>query len=694
MSRSGPGLGAALVALLLSSNAAGEEVTVALTDYPGLFPRVPARSPIPKDPVRVCTGGACGIMGSAEAAADGYTLIDLSDGWAPRIFLDGRTPEGKLRKNNFRERFVGLANDQVDHDGEPLERWEANYLELYGVPPSVSLYVKRWRKDRDNLACYDDVDLDRIRTFEGRVRFGAKPYAWVERAKRLKVQVRRLMRSKRLDTPEALEAVGKREAKLVADWREAQHRVDTVHNVQKRLKCDRIWSPFRRIKPGREGRITQEAIAWFERKHRIFGYGHLQGEVIEALATPADDLNHRGLLRVIAEHIVAATGIIEDGSVSEDRDLVKVYADLFAKEVGIETPALALAWFDRVVTFEGLRVGVRFPPPPPYYSDQMDLRITIDRGDVWYDFPYDHKGRRKRQKRERRPRVTLSVDHEGERIPLVRWRTTIGSWRKERVEDGYVYLKYKNSDVGERVMRKIIAAPVWIPPESTPLGELIKKKKPHKKAKKRVWMVNYDEMGPGYKSAYGLVAGYLLQHRCRRDGSKCWDIDNGIRMHGSADYMSILARFSHGCHRLYNHLAIRLYGFILNHRQHAVRGEGALDYQREFEYQPKSEEAPLPFKLELKTRGFRYNLDPPLPVLVLEGNVKGKVEEPIEEYMRIPEREYGFDAWVPPEGGEAERPPDAGVPPDGGVADAGGVPPAAVPDAGAPPPPPPLPAVP
>jgi len=359
------------------------------------------------------------------------------------------------------------------------------------------------------------------------------------------------------------------------------------------------------------------------------------------------------------------------GSADGAPDLARAYTDHFAKEVGIDTPDKALAFFDRLPTFAGVAVGVRFPAPPPWHSDHMDLQLTIDRGDVWYDFPYDERGRRRRQKRKRRPRVTLSVVHEGEVIPLVVWRTTIGSWRKELVEDGYVYLKYKNSDVGPRLMRKVIAAPVWIPPESTPPRELIKKKREHKRSKKRVWVVNYDEMGPGYKSAYGLVAGYLVEHRCRRDGSKCWHVDHGIRMHGSADYMSILARFSHGCHRLYNHLAIRLYNFLLRHRTHKVWGEGVLDYEREIEVTLRGEEEPMQFEIELATRGFRYELDPPLRVEVLEGSVKGETEEPIEEFMRIPEKEYAEDAWIPTEGGLAVPPPDAGPAATGPGADAG-----------------------
>ena len=48
--------------------------------------------------------------------------------------------------------------------------------------------------------------------------------------------------------------------------------------------------------------------------------------------------------------------------------------------------------------------------------------------------------------------------------------------------------------------------------------------------------------------------------------------DNGIRTHGSFDYMSLRGRFSHGCHRLYNQLAMRLFSFVLDHRRSRVVG--------------------------------------------------------------------------------------------------------------------------
>jgi hypothetical protein len=40
------------------------------------------------------------------------------------------------------------------------------------------------------------------------------------------------------------------------------------------------------------------------------------------------------------------------------------------------------------------------------------------------------------------------------------------------------------------------------------------------------------------------------------------------------------------------------------------------------------------------SRGFLFELTPPLEVNVLEGNIKGKYKEPIEGYVKVPNRKY------------------------------------------------------
>jgi hypothetical protein len=124
-----------------------------------------------------------------------------------------------------------------------------------------------------------------------------------------------------------------------------------------------------------------------------------------------------------------------------------------------------------------------------------------------------------------------------------------------------------------------------------------------------------------------------VERRVHRDGRVTF-FDNGIRVHGSVDYQSLLGKYSHGCHRLYNNLALRMFSFVLKHRQHKVMGPAVINFRRTFYRDEKV------FDLRLPVRGFYYELDPPLPIEVLEGNVLGKLEDPIEEYVPIPGVEY------------------------------------------------------
>src|SRR4029077_17922278 len=121
---------------------------------------------------------------------------------------------------------------------------------------------------------------------------------------------------------------------------------------------------------------------------------------------------------------------------------------------------------------------------------------------------------------------TLYTNYQGKRITLARWRTTIGSWRAEQASDGYEYFLYNGSEVGARVIRQVVAGPVWIAPESTPIRSLVKGKVVNERPAR---IVNYDELGPGYLSAYGLVAGYFVVPG--QNGNPDWD--NGVRAHGS-----------------------------------------------------------------------------------------------------------------------------------------------------------------
>ena len=88
-----------------------------------------------------------------------------------------------------------------------------------------------------------------------------------------------------------------------------------------------------------------------------------------------------------------------------------------------------------------------------------------------------------------------------------------------------------------------------------------------------------------------------------------------------ASVTSIAHGNSHGCHRLFNHLAVRLGGFLLAHRAHERKGEDVQPYRRIVNYRGR-------FVARLESRGFLYQLTPPVPVDVLPGRIKSARKVP------------------------------------------------------------------
>ena len=451
--------------------------------------------------------------------------------------------------------------------------------------------------------------------------------------------------------------------------------VQIIRNAQIRFRCEKLFSDHDgrgKFDLGDFDGATTHALAAFEKKHDVMGWGHFTADNLAVLALSPREAVHARLLRVLTERVVSAAGIVEDGSAADWkpdfrytdeqgnehalRDLATEYtaATLAALELGDPETALAkLEALEQLAVddpahpegFGELLVAIKLPERPAYYSEDMQFSTIIDRGDVWYDFPWDDEGNQSAQPRQRTPKLTLYVTYRDQQIPLVHWRTTIGSWRSE-MHEGKEYYAYKNSDVGDRVWQTIMAAPVWIPPESTPTGSLTKLKRVDGKLKR---VVNYDETGPGYMSAYGLVAGYHVRLTPKSDGSVSV-FDNQIRTHGSVDYMSILRRYSHGCHRLYNMNAVRMFSMILQHRPYVREGQTKIGAGRSFESGGKS------YVMKLDTRGYKYELVEPIPVTVTEGRVRGSRQTPYKDMMPKPGVDYSDDPDADPNADASEAP--------------------------------------
>ena len=162
--------------------------------------------------------------------------------------------------------------------------------------------------------------------------------------------------------------------------------------------------------------------------------------------------------------------------------------------------------------------------------------------------------------------------------------------------------------------RDLYAAPTWMPPPTTPDRDLVKNNY------NGTYSLKTEIMGPGPHAAFGMTL--LVHHQVvkLKDGTERFD-DNGIGSHGSASVTSIVNGTSHGCHRLYNQLAVRLADFLLSHREHVVKGETPEFYRRVVRSKGT-------FVAKISTRGYLYEMTPPVPVVVKLGNIKSSRKVP------------------------------------------------------------------
>ncbi|HVR64327.1 MAG TPA: hypothetical protein VMU50_20645 [Polyangia bacterium] len=538
--------------------------------------------------------GLAGAVGTG--APPGLTVVDLSDDWAPAIFSE--SPE---EPQPYRATYVALANEHLDAPGVPERARRDRAFELYGIPPSLSV-IRRRLLDGDRHACHAAVDDEPLRAVQRTLAPWEGPAA-------------------------------------SAAARAARRAAVTV--FQTHLGCDALL-PADAVS-GVFDALTAAALALYQRRHMLPSLPVLDDETRETLLTDSRELDFRALLRALRERVADATGLIEDGSATDAwapvlgrfidsveyrhhlratpaaagaPDLIDPATEAAARALGWTSPAAAIA---ALAAPPPARVALALPPPPAYHGSDMELSAEIDRGDVWRSYPFDAEGRPRPSPVKWRPMLTLYARVGDGEIALVRWPTTIGAWKPEKQDDETVALRYKPSPVGRFYWRDLVAAPAWFPPATTPDGELLHRRPDGTREP------DQDAVGPGYRSAYGLVA--LLHGRALGGGGAGADARAfaalDIRTHGSGNYRSILRGTSHGCHRLFNHLAVRLGGFMLAHRPSTRDGLIRETYARTLHFKGRT------FKLRVGSRGYRFTLEPPVPIDVLQGRpVRSRAPQP------------------------------------------------------------------
>ncbi len=606
-------------------------------------------------------GDSQGEVDAAKADQAGHLLLDLGEQWTPYILTEAISPDEPGQTSEYRSTYLALARGEFPDDRHGYRAEKDQYLELYGILPTFGLLRERFRQVRA-LECAGELDLGPLQEFEGFLAYrkGRRPARRLARYQLLKPQMAALVTRaevESLDQVARLHAVDDDEWAKVEEYRILAPEIEAIIAAQARLQCEGFFDGRGAHTPGLFDWRTHEALAEFERRHRVYGWGFIGDDTLAVLQTSPQDTEQEAVIRVLTERAVHAAEVIEDGSTStlangeprtykaEDGTELQVpnlEADLRERVItsfGLQTAESTYAWLDSLGDIGATHiVAVENIELPPYYARVMELSISTDRGDVWYEFPYDEEGKARSQPVSRRPRLTVLVHYNDQKIPLARFGTTVGGWRGEFIE-GAVMWKYKGSPVGKRVWSRIAAAPIWVPPESTPPRVMLTKRK---KRGEEYFEVDYHTTGPSYASAYGLVAAYHRKYYRSPDGKIQVGGDEGIRTHGSVDYMSIMRRHSHGCHRMHNHIAVRLMSFVLEHRPHTRYGQQPMVYRREFEFEEEL------YLMEFDKGGYNFVLEEPLFVEILPGRVRGQVQEPIEVAIPRFDREVG--AYVMPDG--------------------------------------------
>jgi len=621
---------------------------------------VPDGTPVVlQDPVVLWKDGKSqGRVDAAKADAQRHILLDLGEEWTPYIFTEASSPGEAAKPNAYRSTYLALARGEFPKDRHGYRAKKDQYLELYGILPTLTLLRERFRDVRA-LECAEALDLVPLKQFDGFLAYepGRRPARRLARYELLKPKMNALLDRAGVESLDQITRVQVTDDEV---WQELEEyktlapEIEAVVAAQARLECEGFFKGRGQYTAGLFDWRTHEALAEFERRHRVYGWGFIGVDTLAELKKTPQETEQEAVIRVLTERAMHAAEVIEDGSTSTSREgeprtyktedgrvlqVPNFEAELRERVIsafGLQTPESTFSWLESLGEIPAHEVvAVRGVELPPYYSDDMALSVSIDRGDVWYEFPYDEEGKSRSQPVARRPRLTISVDYNGQKIPLARFGTTVGGWRTEYI-DGSVMWKYKGSPIGPRVWSRISAAPVWVPPESTPPRTMLVKQK------NKTFDVDYHTTGPSYASAYGLVAAYHRKYYRSPDGTLQLGGDEGIRTHGSVDYMSIMRRHSHGCHRMHNHIAVRLMSFVLEHRPHTREGQQPMVYRREFEFEDEI------YVMEFDKGGYDFELATPLPVEVLPGRVRGKVTEPIE--VALPRFDRDVGAYVLPDG--------------------------------------------
>jgi hypothetical protein len=623
------------------------------------------------DAILVVDGGrVVGQTNLESARRDGLTVIDLSDDWLPYIFSE---EPGKPQP--LRPYLVDLANGRFRSGRAYARAREDRFFEAFGVFPSLSL-LRRRLADGKRHACHarvKDAVLDELSPKNVIPAEEAEKVPNPDAAAVAAGTAPAMIPTGRTISPRPLTAVEKRaviamQAHLrcedVLSGKATPGRMDrrTVEGlkVYQRLQMladsgnidlesrtallgDSREHDFRALLRALRERVV-DATGLIEDGSALGVLGQVQGRLLDT-AEFRPVVMPEGTAKADMSAATAAnppppaakpTAAAEASAKPEAAPKIVPAADLISPATHAASQALGWTSPDAVLASAlglppaappGARrtkptrkgppplpaaVAIRLPPPPLYHGPNMELRAEIDRGEVILARPKLDKDGRKMWKPPVADRPTLTLyaragDHE---VALCRWPTTIGGWKTFQKPDGTMALKYKDSVTGDALWPEVLATPTWHPAPGMPTSHLLIKQGD-------TFVPKTEIIGPGYHAAYGLVA--IVHHQImgvnERGEPQLEDLR--IRTHGTPGYRTVKRGESNGCHRLHNFEALRLAAFLVKHHANVRDGLVPEDYVRHLQWKGQD------IALQSDSKGYRFRLTPPVPVKVLEGDVRG-----------------------------------------------------------------------
>jgi hypothetical protein len=604
-------------------------------------------------------GRSVGQTTPENARKDGLTVVDLSDDWLPYVFSE--TPD---KPQPLRPYLIDLANGRYRPSKNYARAREDRFFEAFGIFPSLNL-ARRRLADKKRHLCHDRVKDAVLEELSPKNVIPPEELEKVPNPDPATAKETPMITTGRTISPRPLTATEKR----------------AVIAMQAHLRCEDLLS--RKANAGRMDMRTVDALKIYQRLQMLADNGKIDPETRGALQGDSREQGFRALLRALRERVVDATGLLEDGSalgvqgevqgrvldtteflplapptekpessappaalaqaqpgtpaaapaapgasvkITPAPDLIAPATQAASQALGWTSPDAVLASTlvapppskkPRKAALKGpaplpTAVAIRLPPLPAYHGPKMELRAEIDRGDVVLERPKLDKDGHKKWKPPvaDRPTITLYAragDHE---VALGRWPTTIGGWKTFEKKDGTMALKYKESVTGDALWPEVLATPTWHPAPGMPTRRLLVKRGDTFEPKTEI-------IGPGYRAAYGLVAITHHQIMGKQENGEPELMDLRIRTHGTPGYRAVKRGESNGCHRLHNYVALRLAAFLVKHHENVREGLVPEDYVRNLQYKGQT------VALESETKGYRFKLTPPVPVTVLDGDVKG-----------------------------------------------------------------------